>query len=102
MLTSIKHTKQNILNFNLNLSNYTNFQINTDKKISTSIPISKSNSAPTTPQQDIHQDYSQEPDMPNFPIGNTPPDTNYLQLIYLNYLANKSLNKKIHKLNTHK
>ena len=57
MLTSIKYTKQNMLN--LNLSNYTNFQINTDKKISNSIPCNtKYNSAPTTPQQDIYQDYS--------------------------------------------
>lgn len=32
-------------------------------------------------------------DIPNFPIGNTPPKSDNLKLVYLNLLATKYLNK---------
>ena len=44
---------------------------------------------------DISKKCSESPNIPNFPGGNTPPDTSYIKLIYLNYLANKSLENKI-------
>ncbi len=47
----------------------------------------------------LYNKCSESPNIPNFPFGgNTPPDTNYIKLIYLNYIANKSLEKKLYKL----
>ena len=47
----------------------------------------------------IYNKCSESPNIPNIPMGgNTPPDTNYIKLIYLNYIANKSLEKNLYSL----
>ena len=39
--------------------------------------------------------YSESSNFPNFPPGTTPPDDNILRLIYLNYVASRTLEKNI-------
>lgn len=41
---------------------------------------------------------SESSNFPNFPAGTTPPDDSYMRLIYLNYLANKSIVNSVEKL----
>ena len=49
---------------------------------------------------DLYNKCSESPNIPTIPLGgNTPPDTSYIKLIYLNYLASKSLEKNLYKLN---
>lgn len=63
-----------------------------------SIDIDNYNATDVSPNAfkgyNLHQKCSESPNIPNCPFGgNTPPDTNYIKLIYLNYLANTSLKK---------
>ena len=55
--------------------------------------------SPTFKGYNLYNKCSESPNIPNFPLGgNTPPDTNYIKHIYLNYIANKSLEKNLYKL----
>lgn len=40
---------------------------------------------------------SESSNFPNFPPGTTPPDDQFMRLVYLNYLANKSIVNSIDK-----
>ena len=72
------------------LKNYNNVTIEDYNNISSSSAYKGYN---------LYNKCSESPNIPNIPIGgNTPPDTNYIKLIYLNYLANKSLEKNLYKL----
>ena len=67
-------------------SQYRDFNIDTNKQ-----PIeSKFNKT-----QD--EKYSESSNFPNFPPGTTPPDDSFMRLIYLNYLANKSIVNSVEK-----
>ena len=43
--------------------------------------------------------YSESSNFPNFPPGTTPPDDSFMRLVYLNYLANKSIVNSVDKFN---
>ena len=44
--------------------------------------------------ENINHTLSESPNFPEFPNGNSPPNIDYIRLIYLNYLANNSLTSK--------
>ena len=41
--------------------------------------------------------YSESSNFPNFPPGTTPPDDSFMRLVYLNYIANKSIVNSVEK-----
>ena len=43
--------------------------------------------------------YSESSNFPNFPPGTTPPDDSFMRLVYLNYIASKSIVNSVEKLN---
>jgi hypothetical protein len=75
---SLKIKPNNLLN------EYNKLSITSDKYIDDSKFI---NIKPTV--------YSESSNFPNFPPGTTPPDDNILRLIYLNYVASRTLEKKL-------
>ena len=72
-------------NLKINLNNYKSSSYNKDYVESNSIQIKKSI-------------YSECPDIPSFPGGNTPPDNNNLKLIYLNLVASRSRDSDLDKM----
>ena len=74
------------------LKNYNNLSIEDYNSKNLSI-------SPAYKGYNLYKKCSESPNIPNIPMGgNTPPDSNYIKLIYLNYIANKSLEKKLYKL----
>jgi hypothetical protein len=49
-------------------------------------------------ETNIYKKCSECPDIPDFPSGNTPPDSLYFRSVYLNLVANRSLDKDLNKL----
>jgi len=73
MSENIRHK----INKNINLDNYELFN--------------KHNIKNTNLMENINNTVSESPNFPEFPNGNSPPNIDYIRLIYLNYLANNSL-----------
>jgi hypothetical protein len=69
-------------------SQYRDFNIDTSKKTIDS-KFTKTDDAK----------YSESSNFPNFPPGTTPPDDSFMKLVYLNYIANKSIVNSVEKLN---